>query len=162
MATVTMIEDHTSEGTLPLEFVHLPEIHESTVDAARQHSAYVSVHGVNNFGVNRKVNLGNKDNQLGKSRIIRKVEERLGFPPSCTRPRSEQARPMQSDDKFHPACPEPAMTTKLATVEPVFFCITGSPRHPGLRSNEDRDGKPVALRFSEKFASEGSPTGEKV
>ena len=63
---MTMIEDHTSEGTLPLEFVHLPEIHESTVDAARQQSAYVSVHGVNNFGVNRKVNLGNKDNQLGK------------------------------------------------------------------------------------------------
>jgi hypothetical protein len=33
---------------------------------------------------------------------------------------------MQSDDKFHPTCPEPAMTAKLATVEPVFFASQGA------------------------------------
>ena len=78
MATVTMIEDHNFEGTLPLEFVHLPEIHENTLDATRQQSAYVSVHGVNKSGVNYKVNLGNKDNLMGKSRIIQKVEGTTG------------------------------------------------------------------------------------
>jgi hypothetical protein len=61
-----MIEDHASEGTLPLEFVHLPEIHENTLDATRQQSAYVSVHGVNNFGVNHKVNLGIRITNWGK------------------------------------------------------------------------------------------------
>ena len=38
----------------------------STLDAARQQSAYVSVHGVNNFGVNRKVNLGIRITNWGK------------------------------------------------------------------------------------------------
>ena len=126
MATVTMIEDHNFEGTLPLEFVHLPEIHENTLDATRQQSAYVSVHGVNKSGVNYKVNLGNKDNLMGKSRIIQKVEERLGFSPSYARPRSEQTRPMQTNDKRHTPCPEQAASTKLATVEPVFFASQGA------------------------------------
>ena len=80
MTSMTMTSDTTIEGTLPLEFVHLPEIVESTVDVSSPHAAFVSIHGDRVIGNNRKViNIGDKNKEMGKSRIIRRVEERLGF-----------------------------------------------------------------------------------
>ena len=127
MTSMTMIGDTTVEGTLPLEFVHLPEIVESTIDVSSPHAAYVSVHGDSNIGDNRKViNLGDKDKKLGKSRIIQRVEERLGFSPAHFRPRSEPASTYVSSE--HPPAPttEQVMLPQLAQVEPALYATTGA------------------------------------
>ena len=127
MTSMTVISDTTVEGTLPLEFVHLPEIAESTVDVSSPHEAYVSVHGDRDIGDNRKVTtIGDKDRKTGKSRIIRRVEERLGFSPAHFRPRIEPASTYVSSEHSPAPASEQAMLPQLAQAEPVLYTSTGA------------------------------------
>ena len=127
MTSMTMTSDTTIEGTLPLEFVHLPEIIESTVDVSSPHAAFVSIHGDRVIGDNRKViNIGDNNKETGKSRIIRMVAERLGFLPTHFRPRSEHASTFVSSEHPHAPTSEQAMLPQLAQAEPVLYTSTGA------------------------------------